>query len=79
MTKIETTGMMVVDGVTVDISIEGEEDKAEKTMLHLKEQLGLLAAAYNEQKPPGEFDTTPVEYRFPMTVAWERYFEGYEQ
>jgi hypothetical protein len=70
-----TEGISIIDGVEVDITVRGTEDKAEKTLMALKERCGIIAAAYDKQTPPSEFDRTPVEYMPMMKVDWEGVFE----
>ena len=67
-------GINVIDGVKVDITVRGDEDKAEKTLMELKDRCGRIAAAYDEQKPPSEFEHTPVGYMPLMVVDWESVF-----
>lgn len=69
-----------VDGVEVDITVRGDEDRAEKVMMDLKERMGVLAAAFDHETPPEELPDDLNElgngYVPFMTVAWERVFEG---
>jgi hypothetical protein len=76
MTDIEVEGITAVGGVEVDISVSGEEDRANKVVTDLKERLGILGAAYATETPPDELDDIPQEYTPPMSVAWDRVFEG---
>ena len=80
MTETTTEGITVVDGVEIDISVRGDADRAHKVMIDLKERLGRLAAAYEEETPPSELPEdlteTHPEKTPMMTVAWERVFNG---
>lgn len=69
-----TEGIAVVGGVEVDITVRGDEDRAEKVLMDMKERLGLLGAAFEGQTPPGDIEEVPDEYVPPMTVAWDRVF-----
>ena len=69
-----TEEIAVLDGVEVDITVRGDEDKAEKALLDLKERLGVLAAAYDAETPPEQLDEVPNEYRPLMSVAWDQVF-----
>lgn len=74
-----TLGIGVIDGVSVDITVSGDEDKAEKVLMDLKERAGRLAAAFEDETPPDELpDDLGKEHPDkvpPMTVAWDRIFE----
>lgn len=67
-----------VEGVEVDITVRGDEDKAEKVMMDLKERIGVLGYAFDEQTPPDELDNIPADYRPLMTPAWDRIFDDSE-
>ncbi len=69
-----TEGISVIDGVEVDITVRGDEDKASKSLMDLKERCGRIAQAYDEQTPPDEVELSN-EYLPPMTVAWGRVLE----
>lgn len=74
-----TTGITVVDGVEVNVEVSGDEDRAEKVLMDLKERLGRLGAAIDAQTPPDELpddlgNDHPGKVP-PMTVAWDRIFE----
>ena len=70
-----TNGILVVDGVKVDISVQGDEDKAEKVMMDLKDRLGWIATAYEEGVPPEELEDRPAEYTPLMSVNWDKVFD----
>lgn len=77
-----TEGVAAVDGVEVDITVRGNEDKAEKVMMDLKERMGRLGAAFERDTPPSELPEYVGEKYTPlMTVAWDRVFDadGVEQ
>lgn len=70
-----TEGVTIVDGVEVDITVRGEEDKAEKTLMDLKERLGRIGAAYANETPPSELGANLDNKYLPlMTVDWEGVF-----
>jgi len=75
MTKVSSVGMTAIDGVEVDISVRGEEDRAEKVLMDLKERVGRLGAAYETETPPNELKDEHAEYVPMMTVAWTKVFE----
>lgn len=68
-------GITALDGVSVDVTVRGNEEKAEKVMMDLKERVGILGAAYDKQTPPDQLDEVPVDYIPIMTVAWDQVFE----
>jgi hypothetical protein len=70
-----TTEITVVEGVEVDITVRGDEDRAEKVLLDLKERLGILGAAYDAEVPPDALGDVPEEFVPPMSVAWDRVFD----
>lgn len=76
MTRLTVKGVTAVDGVTVNIVVEGDEDRAEKVVMDLKERLGRLGAAYEMETPPDELDDIPPEYVPVMAVAWGRVFDN---
>ncbi len=69
-----TEGISVIDGVEIDITVRGDEKKAEKALMDLKERCGRIAQAYDEQTPPDELEPD-VEYLPLMTVDWDGVFE----
>jgi hypothetical protein len=78
--KTTTTGIAVVEGVEVDVTVRGDEDRAEKVLMDLKERIGVLAAAYDHETPPADLpddlgDLGDRRYTPPMSVAWGRVFE----
>lgn len=73
--RAATNEITVVEGVEVDIEVRGDEDKAEKVLMDVKERLGLLGAAFNEERPPEDFDEVPAEFAPMMSVAWGRVFD----
>lgn len=73
--RATTTGIAVVGGVEVDITVRGNEDRAEKVLMDLNARLGRLGAAFEGETPPSEIQEVPDEYTPPMTVAWGRVFE----
>jgi len=78
-----TTGITVVEGVEVDITVRGDEDRAEKTLLNLKERAGRLGAAFEAEVPPDDLpddlNKDYPRYAAPVSVAWDRVFEDDEQ
>jgi len=75
MYEATTEAIAAIDGVEIDITVRGDEDKAEKALMDLKERIGVIATAYEQQTPPDELDEIPDEYVPMMTVAWGRVFE----
>jgi len=69
-----TEGITAVDGVEVDITVRGDEDKAQKVLMDLKEHMGLLGYAFESEIPPDEIDDVPSEYMPIMSVAWDGVF-----
>ena len=78
MTRLETEGITVVDGVEIDITIRGEENKANKTLQELKTHCGRIGQAFDEETPPMEVDLS-AEYMPLMFVAWDSEFGGEKQ
>jgi hypothetical protein len=70
--RASVTAITVVDGVEVDVTVRGDEDRAEKVLMDLKERLGVLGYAYESQTPPEDLTDIPSEYRPLMTPAWGR-------
>lgn len=66
-----TEDITIVDGVEVDITVRGDEDRAEKVLMDLKERLGVIGAAYDQETPPDELEAIPSKFQPPMRVAWE--------
>lgn len=73
-----TEGIAAVEGVEVDITVRGDQDRADKVLADLKERIGVLAVAYNSETPPEDIDEIPAEYIPMMTVAWDRVFDDEE-
>jgi len=73
MTKVSSEGIQVVDGVTVDITVRGNEDVAEKVMIDLTDRLGWIAEAYDTGVPPDELTERDPENTPPMRVGWREY------
>lgn len=72
MSKFETSGMTTPDDapdVTVDITVEGDEDAAQTVLLHSKDQIVRAMQAVSEGKPPEDCDGAMV------SVDWERKLE----
>jgi hypothetical protein len=76
-----STRITVVEGVEVDLSVRGDEKRAEKVLIDLKERLAVLAAAFDHETPPGDLPDdlaalTEEDNRYtpPMSVAWDRVF-----
>ena len=74
-----TEGISVVEGVEVDVTVRGDEDRASKVLIDLKARLGVLAAAFDHEIPPGRLPEdlgtlTEDENRYtpPVSVAWGR-------
>lgn len=65
-----TEEITVVDGVEVDIEVRGDENRAEKVLIELKDQLGWVAEAYDEETPPDKLDARSFENTPPMGVNW---------
>jgi hypothetical protein len=63
-----------VDGVEVDIIVRGDEDRADKVLMDLKDRLGWIGAAYEIEVPPDWMDDRPDEYTPLMSVNWARVF-----
>ena len=83
--KTSKTGITVVEGVEIDISVEGDEEVAEKVLLDLTERAGIIAAAWDFETPPSDLpadlDTLTMgenRYAPPFSVAWDRVFEADE-
>ena len=70
----KTKGIRAVNGVEVDIEVRGNEDRAEKVMMDLKERLGRLGAAYDEGKAPDKLEDIPPEYKPIFTINWSEVF-----
>lgn len=70
-----TEEITVVDGVKVDIEVCGNEDRAEKVLMDLKNRLGWIAEAYDEEVPPDHLDERSWENTAPMTVNWDHVFD----
>jgi len=68
------TGITVLEGVEIDITVSGNEKKAEKAMMELKEHTGRIQAAFEQEQPPLEFERAPPEYLPLMTVDWDLVF-----
>ena len=79
MTRFETTGYTVVDGVEVDITIEGDEDRGEEVLMDLKERMGCLAAAYDTQTPPDRIEDVSHEFMPIITMDWDSKFGHTEE
>jgi len=65
-----------VDGVEVDVTVRGDEDKAEKVLMDIKERIGVLGYCFEVETPPSEVEDVPDDYRPLMTPAWDRIFDG---
>lgn len=76
--EAKTVDISAIDGVKIDITVRGDEERAEKALMDLKERIGVIAAAYDAETPPSELDDIPNEYVPLMSVAWGRVFEGEE-
>jgi hypothetical protein len=64
----------VVDGVEVDIEVRGDERRAETVLMDLKDRLGWVAEAYEQETPPSELDECTSVNTPPIRVSWERVF-----
>lgn len=73
-----TEGITAVEDVEVDITVRGDQDRADKVLMDLKERIGVLAVAFDSETPPDDVDEIPAEYIPMMTVAWDRVFEDEE-
>ena len=73
--KTKTTDIEVIHGVSVDITVRGDEDKAEKVAMDLRDRLGQIAEAYETETPPRELTSRSDKNTPLMTVAWDRVFE----
>jgi len=69
------TAETAIDGVEVDITIRGDEHRADTVLKDLRERLGRLAAAFDTQTPPDEIDAVPDEYTPSIGVSWDRVFK----
>jgi len=69
-----TEEITVVEGVSVDVTVRGDEDRAEKVLMDLKDRLGFLGAAFETETPPDALNRDDLPERFapPMSVAWDR-------
>jgi hypothetical protein len=74
--EVTTTGISVVEGVEVDVTVRGDEDRAGMVLIDLKERLAVLAAAYDHQTPPADLPDDLGDlgerYKPPMSVVWDR-------
>jgi len=75
MTRHRTKDIEAIDGVSVDIEVEGEEDTAEKVMMELKDYIGWIAEAYDQEVPPGDLETRSDEHTPLMGVNWDAVFD----
>jgi len=78
-----TEAITVVDGMEIDIEVRqlrgGDEERCEKVLMDLKDRLGLVAQAFEDETPPSEItDRDPAKVPM-MTVAWGRLFSEDEQ
>ena len=64
----------MVDGVEVDIEVRGDEDRAEKALVDLKNRLGWIAEAYEQETPPEQLDGRSSENTPIMSVDWAGVF-----
>jgi len=70
-----TREIEIVRGVSVDITVRGDEDKSEKVMMDLKDRLGYIAEAYETETPPDKINDRSAKNSPLMTVAWDRVLE----
>jgi len=78
MTKLEVEGISVVEGVEIDITVEGSENRANKTLQELKTHCGRIGQAFEDETPPMDVAQSP-EYMPLMVVDWGAEFsEGQE-
>lgn len=72
--RARTEEITVVDGVEVDIEVRGDEDRAEKALMDLKDRLGWIAEAYEKETAPDELDERSPGNTPMMSVDWARLF-----
>ena len=72
--QARTTEITIVDGVSVDITVSGDESRSEKVLMDLKDRLGWIGAAYDQETPISQIDERPSDFRPLMTVNWESVF-----
>jgi hypothetical protein len=64
----------VIDGVEIDIEVRGDEDRAETALMDLKDHLGWIAEAYDQETPPEQLDDRASENTPLMSVDWAGVF-----
>ena len=73
--KASTVEITVIDGVEVDIEVRGDEDRAEKALMDLKNRLGWIAEGYKQEVPPDRLDERSDENTPIMSVDWDGVFD----
>lgn len=69
--------MTAIEGAEVEVTVRDTgvgERTADKILMGLKQDVGVLAAAFDAETPPDDLDEVPAEYVPLMVVNWEGYF-----
>jgi hypothetical protein len=67
-----------VEGVEIDFTIRGDEETANRVNIELKDHIGRIQDAFENEVPPTELSNDERENVPLMTVDWESIFDNAE-